>query len=125
MTARHGALTPRQAQILTMYATGQVVRGKQAAHILGIDVHTVHNHLHRAAVRLGTNSVTQAVVVALQQGLLDIDLEGTPTARSGDIAPTSQSGVGRHQHDACPSCGARIPPRMPPSPPLSTEGQAA
>ncbi|MPY95454.1 MAG: ArsR family transcriptional regulator [Acidimicrobiia bacterium] len=71
---RSKPLTPRERQILALFASGQVTRTKDVARELDLSVSTVRNHLCRVAQRLGTQSVTQAVVVALRDGLLHEEL---------------------------------------------------
>lgn len=97
MTARAHVpteLTPRQRQILAVFATGDVVGAKHVARRLGISTKTVRNHLNLAGQTLGTQSVLQAVLVALRLGLLE-GLDNVPGAAR------------------CARCGAPCPPAEP------------
>jgi DNA-binding CsgD family transcriptional regulator len=62
-------LTARHLEILQMIAKGAST--DEAGAILGIASKTVNNHLSAAYQRLGTRSLTQAVLVAARAGLID------------------------------------------------------
>ncbi|NGO76300.1 response regulator transcription factor [Streptomyces sp. YC504] len=65
------ALTDRESQVLTL-----VVRGcsnRQIARSLGISDHTVRTHLQSVFRKLEVSHRTEAAVVALREGLIDVD----------------------------------------------------
>ena len=62
-------LTSRHIEILQMIAKGAST--DEAGAILGIAPKTVNNHLSAAYQRLGTRSLTQAVLIAARAGLID------------------------------------------------------
>lgn len=61
-------LTPRQREILRLVAAG--LENKQIARKLGIGVHTVKTHVSRVLHKLGAQSRTEAVVLALRDRLI-------------------------------------------------------
>jgi DNA-binding NarL/FixJ family response regulator len=67
-------LTPRQRDILSFIAQGR--SNKQIAFALGIRERTVKFHIAALFERLGTSSRTEALVVALRTGVIQLD----PTA---------------------------------------------
>ncbi|MPY92664.1 MAG: hypothetical protein GEV08_06215 [Acidimicrobiia bacterium] len=108
-------LSRRERQILAMFASGEAPRVKVVARELGLSVSTVRNHLCRISQRLGTQSVTQAVVVALRDGLLDgVPLEGPTDARHGDAAGKVGAGVGGDRSGAVQDhqAGTTYPARL-------------
>jgi NarL family two-component system response regulator YdfI len=62
------ALTEREREILAEVAQGE--RSKEIALRLGITTHTVATHLTNIYAKLGVDSRTSAVVVAIERGLL-------------------------------------------------------
>ena len=62
-------LTARQLDCLRWVRAGK--SGADIADILGISVHTVHEHVAQACARLGVRTRVQAVVVAMSLGLID------------------------------------------------------
>lgn len=64
-------LTPRQRDILEHIAMGR--SNKQIAHALGIRERTVKFHVAALFERLGTQSRTEALVVALRSGVISLD----------------------------------------------------
>ena len=62
-------LTPRQRDVLTHVADGRTT--DEIARILGLSPHTVKNYLERIYERLDTRDRTQAVAIALREGILD------------------------------------------------------
>ena len=62
-------LSPRQRHCLQMLADGHTA--SSIAFRLGISVRMVRGHLQKAREKLGANSSTQAVRLALKRGLLD------------------------------------------------------
>ncbi|MGB4100317.1 MAG: LuxR family transcriptional regulator [Alphaproteobacteria bacterium] len=61
-------LTPREIEVLNWTAGGKT--RWEIAEILGISEETVKNHITHACTKLGTNSKTHAVAIALIQGLI-------------------------------------------------------
>jgi PAS domain S-box-containing protein len=61
-------LTPRQAEVLRQLAAGRTT--PQMAASMGVEVHTVRNHVRDLLRRLGTHSRLEAVVRAQELGLL-------------------------------------------------------
>jgi DNA-binding NarL/FixJ family response regulator len=70
-TLRDGGLTPRQRDILGHIAQGR--SNKQIAFALGIRERTVKFHVAALFERLGTQSRTEALVVALRSGVISLD----------------------------------------------------
>jgi DNA-binding NarL/FixJ family response regulator len=62
-------LSRREIQILQGIASGSAT--KEVARDLGISAHTVKTHLERIFDKLGANDRTQAVAIALRQGLVE------------------------------------------------------
>jgi DNA-binding NarL/FixJ family response regulator len=69
-TLRDG-LTPRQRDILGLIAQGR--SNKQIAFVLGIRERTVKFHVAALFERLGTQSRTEALVVALRTGVIRLE----------------------------------------------------
>ncbi len=68
-------LTPRETEILNHIAEGCL--NKQIASRLGISEQTIKNHVTSILRKLNANARTEAVVVALRQGLISITQGGT------------------------------------------------
>ena len=64
-------LTPRETEILQYIAQGYL--NKQIAAELGISEQTIKNHVTSILRKLNANARTEAVVVAIKQGLISID----------------------------------------------------
>lgn len=64
----HEDLTERELNVLAAVARGQ--RSKEIAKQLGITTHTVAAHLTNIYAKLGVDSRTSAVIVAIERGLL-------------------------------------------------------
>ena len=64
-------LTPREIEILQYIAQGYL--NKQIAAELGISEQTIKNHVTSILRKLNANARTEAVVVAIKQGLISID----------------------------------------------------
>ena len=64
-------LTARETEILNYVAQGN--SNKQIAAKLSISEQTIKNHVASIMVKLNANARTQAVVIAVQQGLISID----------------------------------------------------
>ena len=68
-TTQHRKLTPRQAEVLRLLATGASTA--QLANTLHLSKDTVHNHVTSILRALGAHSRLEAVAIARQDGLLD------------------------------------------------------
>jgi len=64
-------LTPRETEILQYIAQGYL--NKQIAAELGISEQTIKNHVTSILRKLNANARTEAVVVAIKQGLITLD----------------------------------------------------
>ena len=64
-------LTTRETQVLNYVAQGH--SNKQIAAKLDISEQTIKNHVASIMMKLNANARTQAVVIAVQQGLISID----------------------------------------------------
>ncbi len=64
-------LTPRETQILKLIAEGYL--NKQIAATLDISEQTIKNHVTSILRKLNANARTEAVVIAIRQGLITID----------------------------------------------------
>ena len=64
-------LTPRETEILQYIAQGYL--NKQIAAELGISEQTIKNHVTSILRKLNANARTEAVVVAIKQGLISLD----------------------------------------------------
>lgn len=62
-----GTLTPRELDVLRLLADGH--QHEEIGRRLGIGAETVRTHLRKACSRLGAGTRTQAVAIALRQGL--------------------------------------------------------
>ena len=67
--ARH--LTGRERQILSLLAQG--CSGKELAPRLGLSEETIRTHIRNAMRKLDARTRVQAVVIALQRGLLELE----------------------------------------------------
>lgn len=64
----HSSLSSRETEILEMVSKG--LTNKEIAHVLQISQYTVRNHINRISSKLEVGDRTEAVTVALQQGIL-------------------------------------------------------
>ena len=64
-------LTPQQFRVLQMVSTGQL--NKQIAYELGVSEATIKTHMTAILRKLGVNNRTQAVLIAYQLGLQDME----------------------------------------------------
>ena len=67
---KDSVITARQRQCLEWIASGKT--SYEISIILGLSEHTVNNYINDACKRLGAVSRIQAVVIALQSGLIDL-----------------------------------------------------
>ncbi|MDY6875555.1 MAG: LuxR C-terminal-related transcriptional regulator [Chloroflexota bacterium] len=80
-------LTKREKEILRLVATG--VTNRQIAHRLSISVNTVKVHLRNVFTKLGTESRTEATMVAVREGWVSV--ESAEKALGGDATALSPS----------------------------------
>jgi DNA-binding NarL/FixJ family response regulator len=65
------ALSPREVEVLKCIAKGN--SNKHVGHVLGITEQTVKNHVSSILRKLVANDRTHAVIIALRQGLIEMD----------------------------------------------------
>jgi DNA-binding CsgD family transcriptional regulator len=63
---RNGVLSPREHQVVELLASGNT--GEEVAERLGISPATVRVHVRNATGKLGANTRTQAVAIAVARG---------------------------------------------------------
>jgi anti-anti-sigma factor len=73
---RGSSLTPRERRVLLEFARGRTTAAAAAA--IGLSPHTVRSHLKSAARKLGAETRTQAVAIAIAQGAIQV---GAPPDR--------------------------------------------
>jgi DNA-binding NarL/FixJ family response regulator len=66
----HSTLSAREVEILEMVAKG--LTNKEISRVLQISHYTVRNHINHISAKLGVSDRTEAVTVAIQQGIIDI-----------------------------------------------------
>lgn len=64
------SLSAREVEILEMVAKG--LTNKEISRVLQISHYTVRNHINHISAKLGVGDRTEAVTVAIQQGIIDI-----------------------------------------------------
>lgn len=64
-------LSPREKEVLQLLADG--FRNREIANQLGISENTVRNHIFNLLEKLGTTHRTEAIAMAVQQGLVRMD----------------------------------------------------
>ncbi len=70
-------LSEREIEVLVLVATGATNR--QIAHRLVVSVNTVKVHLRNVFTKLGVESRTEATLIAIQQGLVEVPVTETET----------------------------------------------
>lgn len=78
---RTGLLSPTQQKLMELLVGGKVT--KQAAAILGMDMHTANTHVHRAKVKLGAKTRDQAMAMFAVSNTQD-PLEGESSKNAVD-----------------------------------------
>ncbi len=81
-------LTQRQREILVLYARG--MKRPEIIRELDITAGTVRSHLQQIRAKLGTNSTTVAIIIALARNELQLEGE-VVTARSPDSGRVLQA----------------------------------
>lgn len=61
-------LTQRERRVLQLFAEGR--SSSDVAFELGVNLHTLRNHLHHANAKLGTHTRLEAIIHAKQRGLI-------------------------------------------------------
>lgn len=79
-------LSEREKEILQLVATG--VTNRQVAHRLSISVNTVKVHLRNIFTKLGAESRTEATMIAVQEGWVQV--EGTGQALEAESTPPAE-----------------------------------
>jgi DNA-binding CsgD family transcriptional regulator len=75
-------LTQRQREILVLYARG--MKRSEIVRELDIKADTVRSHLQQIRAKLGTNSTTVAIIIALARGELQRDGEVVTACPTND-----------------------------------------
>ncbi len=76
-------LSKRETEVLQLVATG--ASNRQIAQELVVSVNTVKVHLRNIFTKLGVESRTEATLIAIRQGLVDVP---TPEKEEKEQAPT-------------------------------------
>ncbi len=63
-------LSQREREVLYLVAQG--LSNKEIAHQMGLSIRTVHSHLASVFTKLKVSSRTQAVLLAMHQGMLSL-----------------------------------------------------
>ena len=71
--AREAKVSPRELEILALIADG--LSNSDTAGLLNIKYQTVKTHLHNVVRKLGAGNVTQAFMLALAKGLINVTTE--------------------------------------------------
>jgi DNA-binding NarL/FixJ family response regulator len=85
-------LAPRELEVLQTLATG--VRLDEAGDRLGISVHTVRSHMRKIMDKLDARTRLEAVVTAVNAGLIELPRESSPRPFDDDLRPTGTHGRG-------------------------------
>ena len=70
--AKSVPITYRELELLCLVGQGNDYKG--AAELMGIKYPTVRNYMHKIAKKLGANNMVNAIVIALQAGMIDIEI---------------------------------------------------
>lgn len=71
-------IMPSKRELEVLYLVAQGLSNKEIAYRLGVSVRTVHCHLSNTFTKLKVESRTQAVLVAMHQGMISLqDTYGT------------------------------------------------
>jgi DNA-binding NarL/FixJ family response regulator len=84
------ALAPREIEVLQTLATG--VRLDEAGDRLGISVHTVRSHMRKIMDKLDARTRLEAVVTAVNAGLIELPREPAARPFEDDLKPTGTHG---------------------------------
>jgi DNA-binding CsgD family transcriptional regulator len=70
--AKSVPITYRELELLCLIGQGNDY--KEAAEILGLTYPTVKNYMHKMAKKLGAKNMANAIVIALQAGMIRIEI---------------------------------------------------
>ena len=70
--AKSVPITYRELELLCLVGQGNDY--KEAAEILGLKYPTVKNYMHKMAKKLGAGNIANAIVIALQAGMIRIEI---------------------------------------------------
>ena len=70
--AKSVPITYRELELLCLVGQGKDY--KEAAELMGIKYPTVRNYMHKIAKKLGANNMVNAIVIALQAGMIKIEI---------------------------------------------------
>ena len=89
-------LTAREKEVLCHVRDGR--KNKQIARDLGIRPQTIHNHLKMIYAKLGVKSRTMAVLIAIQDGQIELeDTKGGESERNPGVPVSVDDGC----HNPC------------------------
>lgn len=71
--AKSVPITYRELELLCLVGQGNDY--KEAAELMGIKYPTVKNYMHKIAKKLGANNMVNAIVIALQAGMINIEVK--------------------------------------------------
>ena len=100
-TASQRKLTPRQKQVLKLSAGG--LSQNQIAGLMGVRFYTVAEHLKQIYRKLGVHNRTAAVMLAMENGLMEASAE----PRATNLQPGGGQNPDPPAADFCPGCGHR------------------
>jgi len=70
--AKSVPITYRELELLCLIGQGNDYKG--AAELMGLTYPTVKNYMHKIAKKLGANNMVNAIVIALQAGMIRIEI---------------------------------------------------
>lgn len=70
--AKSVPITYRELELLCLIGEGDDYKG--AAESLGLKYSTVRNYMHKMAKKLGAKNMINAIVIAMQAGMIDIEI---------------------------------------------------
>ncbi len=70
--AKSVPITYRELELLCLIGQGSDYKG--AAELMGLTYPTVKNYMHKIAKKLGANNMVNAIVIALQAGMIKIEI---------------------------------------------------
>ena len=70
--AKSVPISYRELELLCLIGEGNDY--KKAAELIGIKYPTVKNYMHKIAKKLGAGNIANAIVIALQAGMIDIEI---------------------------------------------------
>lgn len=70
--AKSVPITYRELELLCLIGQGSDYKG--AAELMGLTYPTVRNYMHKIAKKLGANNMVNAIVIAIQAGMINIEI---------------------------------------------------